>query len=276
MNRVQMRKKLDEVISSWVKNVEVESGWLDVVNAMKSRTFFAGGCFRSMLSGEKPKDYDIYFTDVESAKLVVNHYLKIISKYANVSCSIKDTDKGFNVFIQSEGVARLDCKKHGYKGDDAPLFVSQNAITLANGIQLVFKTFGTPQSVVGGFDFTVCKNFYQPSKGLIHFDSSALEHTLTKQLVYVGSDYPLSSLLRARKYQKYGYTISAGDMVKMSYDISKLDLTDIDTLKEQLHGVDVAYLRGFVDRLTREKETNPNFTVSRTYLMELMDEIYHD
>ncbi|QKE56496.1 nucleotidyl transferase [Bacillus phage YungSlug] len=275
MNRAQMRSKLDVMFDKW-RACMANNGSMVIAQNLKQDIFFAGGCIRSMMSGEKPKDYDIYFTNKETAKLVVQHYLKLVSKYANISCDIKDTDKGFNVFIQSEGIAKIDCKKHGYNYEDAPIFISQNAITLANGIQLVFKTFGQPQSVVDSFDFTICKNFYQPSKNIFHLDASALEHTLTKQLVYTGSDYPLSSLLRARKYQKYGYTISAGDMVKMSYDISKLDLTDVETLKDQLHGVDVAYLNGFISRLTREKETNPNFTVSSSYLMEVMDEIYHD
>jgi hypothetical protein len=54
--------------------------------------------------------------------------------------------------------------------------------------------------------------------------AEALESILTKELRYVGSRYPLCSVIRTRKFLARGWTINAGQYVKMCFQISQLDL----------------------------------------------------
>jgi hypothetical protein len=69
---------------------------------------------------------------------------------------------------------------------------------------------------------------------------AALESILTKSLRYQGS-YPLTSVIRMKKFIQRGWTVNAGEILKMLFQVSELDLKNIEVLEEQLIGVDVAY-----------------------------------
>jgi hypothetical protein len=48
---------------------------------------------------------------------------------------------------------------------------------------------------------------------------------------------------------KRGWNISAGEMLKVMFQISELDLKNPDVLEEQLIGVDVAYFSALINIL---------------------------
>ena len=57
----------------------------------------------------------------------------------------------------------------------------------------------------------------------------------------MGSKYPLCSIIRTRKFIQRGYTINAGQYLKMAMQLNELDLKDVSVLQDQLIGVDSAY-----------------------------------
>jgi hypothetical protein len=97
-----------------------------------------------------------------------------------------------------------------------------------------------------------------------------MEAMLSKELRYVGSKYPICSLVRVRKFVGRGWRINAGQILKMAMQISELDLTNIEVLEDQLTGVDTAYFVQLVDKL---KEKDPS-KVDTAYLVELIDKIF--
>jgi hypothetical protein len=89
-------------------------------------------------------------------------------------------------------------------------------------------------------------------------------------LRYVGSKYPLCSVVRLRKFIARGWTINAGQILKMCMQLSALDLTDINVLQDQLTGVDAAYFLQVMEKL---KEKDPE-KVNSAYLIEIIDRMF--
>ena len=98
----------------------------------------------------------------------------------------------------------------------------------------------------------------------------ALETLLTKELRYIGSRYPVCSVTRIRKFIQRGWTINAGQILKMCMQISELDLTDPKVLEDQLTGVDSAY---FIQVIRAVKEKDPE-KINAAYLVEIIDRMF--
>lgn len=151
-----------------------------------------------------------------------------------------------------------------------PVFLSTNAITLSHKIQIVLRFFGSPDEIHENYDFVHCTNFWTAWDGELTLRQPALEALLARELRYVGSRYPVCSIIRLRKFIGRGWTINAGQMLKMMMQISALDLTDHAVLQDQLTGVDAAY---FVQLVTKLKENDPD-KVNAAYLVEIIDRMF--
>lgn len=151
-----------------------------------------------------------------------------------------------------------------------PSFISSNAISLKGKIQIVVRFFGDPDEIHENYDFAHCTNYWEASTGELTFRPAALEALLSKTLVYSGSLYPLCSVIRTRKFIERGWRINAGQYLKMSMQLSDLDLKDPKILEEQLTGVDAAYFAQVIQRL---KDKDPN-RVDTAYLTEIIDRMF--
>jgi hypothetical protein len=107
-------------------------------------------------------------------------------------------------------------------------------------------------------------------------NKEALESILTKRLKYQGSLYPLTSIVRVRKFLKRNWNIGAGELLKIMFQISELDLKDPDVLEEQLTGVDVAYFSQLIDALRLHSEKHVDFTLTSQYLNTLIDRMFEE
>lgn len=154
-----------------------------------------------------------------------------------------------------------------------PVFLSTNAITLSGRIQIVLRFYGKPEEIHANYDYVHCTNWWQSwgeNGAELNLNQKALEALLAKELVYVGSKYPVCSVFRMRKFIARGWTINAGQIVKMMMQISALDLTNPNVLEEQLTGVDVAY---FIDLINKVKAKDPE-KVNVAYLIEIIDRMF--
>jgi hypothetical protein len=250
---------------------------------LREKTIVTGGCITSLLLGEIPKDYDVYFKDAISACQVAEYYLNS-SEYKNLSDRIVLEDGRVKVFISSRGVAGeapiedntidlvlpelaepKETKK--YKA----IFFTDNAITLTNGIQLVLRFVGEAEDIHKNYDFVHCTNWYDVGSDRLTLYPDALKSILAKELVYVGSKYPVCSLFRIKKFIKRGWNINAGEVLKIAFQISELDLSDIEVLEDQLTGVDTSYFATLISALrTKEEEFKPSYS----YLSTLIDKIF--
>lgn len=154
-----------------------------------------------------------------------------------------------------------------------PLFLTSNAITCANKIQLIIRFYGEPEEIHKNYDFVHCTSYWTSWDKKVVLRPEALESILTRELRYVGSRYPLCSLIRTRKFIKRGWTINAGQFVKMAWQVHELDLTSIAVLDDQLVGVDAAYFIQLIDCLKRGDKENTG-KVDTGYLMTLIDRLF--
>lgn len=171
-------------------------------------------------------------------------------------------------FIQEAvAVKKRDQEK---KEEYIPIFLTSNAITLSNKVQLILRFFGEPGEIHENYDFVHCMNYWTSWDNELVLRKDSLEAILGKELIYKGSLYPLCSLFRLRKFLRRGWTINAGQILKIALQINKLDLFDVRVLEEQLIGVDVAYMRDLINKLLESGKS----VVDEIYICKLIDEIF--
>lgn len=292
-----LKTKLDK----WLVSIKDQ----DVRNRLRQDVIVTGGSITSMLMGDEIKDFDIYFKTKETTIAVAQYYCKVF-KEQNPSYDyepvVKIEDDRVSIFIKSAGVAESDdagqteeaayednlgegradfiskpqateeVKKETFR----PVFLSANAITLTDKIQLVIRFYGDATEIHKNYDFEHCKNVYDYGTGELHLKTSALAATMSKTLVYTGSLYPICSLFRMRKFIDRGWRISAGEILKMAWQVSELDLKDTKVIKEQLTGCDQAYMRRLINVLEHGLENNPELNIDSEYIVQLVDEVFND
>lgn len=151
-----------------------------------------------------------------------------------------------------------------------PVFLTTNAITLSHQVQLVLRFYGEPDEVHANYDFVHCTNYWDSRDGSLTLRPAALEALLARELRYVGSKYPICSLIRMRKFIRRGWSINAGQVLKMAWQVSELDLSNVSVLQDQLTGVDVAYFLQVIDALKAKDQER----VDGAYLVEILNRMF--
>jgi len=155
-----------------------------------------------------------------------------------------------------------------------PVFLTDNAITLANKVQIIIRFYGSPEQIHENYDYVHCTNYWTSKNGELVLRQPALESLLAKELKYVGSKYPLCSLVRMRKFITRGWHINAGQILKIAMQISELDLDNLDVLEDQLTGVDTAYFNQIIQDLRQKQMENENFHIEMPYLCTIIDRLF--
>lgn len=150
-----------------------------------------------------------------------------------------------------------------------PVFLTDNAVTLSDKVQLIIRFYGEPDQILRNYDFAHSMCYYDYAKNLLSFDQEALQCMLSKTLIYKGSLYPIASIFRTRKFIERGWRITAGQMLKIIWQISEINLKDPAVLREQLIGVDQAYMHELISALQ-----NAEGKVDSAYISKLVDEIF--
>lgn len=292
MNEKRILQRLNIETKKWIETIQDE----ELRGKVRTNVVVAGGAITSLLEGETPNDYDVYIKDFDVLVDLANYYAELWNKdgrhKSKVTIQVDVPEPEGDVetskvicFITSKGVAGEEETSKASAGTEAnievvedevadyrPVFFTDNAISLKGKIQLVLRFWGEPEKIISSFDYVHCTNYFDRGKQDLHISKDALMSILNKQLKYVGSQFPICSLFRMRKYMERGYTISAGEILKMAFQISNLDLTDINVLREQLIGVDTTYMIDLVDRLEQAQEDNVD--IDYAYVVNLIDEIF--
>lgn len=150
------------------------------------------------------------------------------------------------------------------------VFMSSNAITLSNKVQIVIRFFGEPSEIHDTYDFIHATNYWTKREGLVT-NNRALEALLSKELIYSGSKYPLASVFRTRKFLKREWSCHVGNYVKMAMQLNEMDLSDPYVLEEQLTGVDAAYLYQIIRAVKDKRKDDPDFQFNASYICTLVD-----
>lgn len=280
-----IKKALNAKIEDWLKHVEDT----EIVKVLRENIIITGGAIVSMLNGEEVHDYDVYFRTKEACVKVAKYYADIFNKSHKSYVEIKDEDGRVQCFIRSAGVAgepeeegitdetepyvespTVNDEKPKYR----PVFFSTNAISLSDKIQLVIRFYGSTEDIHKNYDFVHCTCCYSFFDNELSLPSRALESIINKELYYIGSKYPVCSIIRTRKFISRGWTINAGQYLKMCLQVSELNLKDMKVFKDQLAGVDSAYFSHAIEQVEKAKEKNPDFQIDNSYLFEVINRIF--
>lgn len=155
-----------------------------------------------------------------------------------------------------------------------PVFLSSNAITLSDKIQVVTRFYGEVEEIHKNYDFAHCTCSWTSWDNEVQLPTKALECIINKELYYVGSKYPLCSIIRTRKYLERGYHINAGQFVKMAFQLNELNLFDIETLEDQLTGVDSGYFLMMIEALRKKADETGEAQVDKSYVFELINRMF--
>ncbi len=347
MKAKTIKAVLFKKIGDWIESIE-DTHVQDVV---RDNVIVTGGALVSLLTNEKPNDYDIYFKNKEAALIVAKYYVnkwnelnpkvenklghqekvfvldgadvdkwkrgevalsKIAPNYRMnhswknickdpeqliVSHMVTNTpaDRIKLIFPSDGVVGKKSAVQSLEKTDDLeaellqdlnspeekkdkgkyhPVFITTNAITLSDKIQVIFRFYGSPQEIHDTYDFEHCKCYWQSWDRKLSTPINSLLAIMNKSLEYTGSRYPICSLIRLRKFIKRGYNINAGQILKMCMQVNELDLSDLDVLEDQLFGVDTVYFMQLVDQLRKAKQDEPGTVLDATYVATIIDRVF--
>lgn len=153
-------------------------------------------------------------------------------------------------------------------------FISANAITLSDKIQLVVRFFGEAEEIHKNFDFVHATGVWDSETNKLTTSTEQLESLINKSLIYKGSLYPLASIFRARKFIYRGWRIDAGQYLKMAFQLNELDLLDPYTLEEQLTGVDLLYFWQIISDLKYKQLKDENFKPTTEYFIKIIERVF--
>ena len=276
MNDIKRGFKRKTIVQTIKRKID---GWLKTINdeelkeAVRKHYILTGGAIASMLQGDLPNDYDIYFDCPAVASRLAKYYLRqLVGEDFHEVADVLESEERVEVKIFSSGVLdKLDAPENTEnKGRYRVSMITSNAITLTNEIQLVLRFVGDASAIHKNYDFVHATNYYSEKTGLV-LHPAALESILAKELKYVGSLYPVCSLFRIKKFIKRGWNITAGEMFKIVYDASKLDLDNCEVLEDQLTGVDTSYFVHMIELLRKD-----GHAIERSYLFDIINLVFDD
>lgn len=279
--------ELNDVIGEWVLSIDNE----ELRQVVSNNVIVTGGSICSMLMGDSVNDYDIYFKTKEAAIRVAQYYM---SKTFSTQCSVidyRETDEPtkesnyVRVFKQEHRDGRIEervecfISSTGFVSRETDekysvSYISSNAITLTDKVQIVLRFYGTPTEIHNNYDFVHAKCYFDYGEQNLHLDPRALECMMSRTLIYAGSLYPIASIFRMKKFIERGWRISAGQQLKIMWQISELNLTDMRVLKEQLTGVDMLYLHNIFEAVKEQKDNK--IDIDSQYVSKLIDKIFKE
>lgn len=297
MQKKTIERVISKKLEEWLSTINDES----LSQRIKDNIIVTGGCITSLFQNNQVNDFDVYIESMDVLLEIANYYCKgkmEIFDGRKKEYYIKQHEKEFGsyeyVFNEKDSSKRKvfidnlhsdQIKLYSYdnswklesrtsnedEGLYEPLFMSPNAITLSDDIQIVLRFSGSIENIHENFDFVHATNYFTFKDGLV-VNEKALLSILTMGLKYQGSKYPLTSVIRMKKFISRGWTINAGEILKILMQVSELDLKDVRVLEEQLIGVDIAYF----DTLIKIMKGVPNEKITTEYISELIEKLFNN
>lgn len=288
-----------KTISKVIRNKLNE--WIDTITddtlkkELQKNVLVSGWCIASMLLWEDVNDYDVYINDIDVLKKLCIYYTKPFKisildwRYDRLEWDnpldkpMEERDDAYNTVIRrtlKENQIKLNTQwkrvneELEWAIDEPkyyPKFFSPNAISLSDDLQIVCRFHWDNVEIHKTFDYIHATNYFTFEDGLVT-NKEALESIITKQLKYQGSMYPLTSIIRMKKFLKRGFNISAGEILKIMFQISELNLKDPDILEEQLIGVDIAYFSTLIEILRWRDDSQE---LSSSYINAIIDRVFN-
>jgi len=302
-----IKKVIERKLEDWTSTFDMTDPEQRAVKTLIQRdAIVSGGCIASMAMGDPIHDFDVYFRTKETALAVAHWYTKRFRKenghseeYIKVreekitNINGEEEDR-ICIVVKSNGVEtandHLVSEEENFENDPSgdvvpkvdeeedekakyrPIFLSSNAISLSQKIQLIIRFFGDPKEIHKNYDYIHAMCYYDWHKNELSMPEKAIRSMQSKTLYYAGSLYPICSLFRMRKFINRGWKISAGEIFKMAFQISRINLSDPAVLRDQLTGCDAAYFHYLIAAIEKLEPDQYN----QMYIFEIIERIFGD
>ena len=196
----------------------------------------------------------------EIAKLIENSKMFILAG----SCLNKDEPNDFDVFPVNVDFDFSGITKIAEKNEIDVLHETKNALTVKiedKIIQFCNYRKESLEELVRSFDFSNCQVGIQivnvgltTSTGKVFYTEEWLECWITGEAVYTGSEYPLSSLVRAEKYLQRGFISKKNYrcvILKILDNLLNRGFKNYDDYKDQLVSIDLNVFSSYEDNPAR-------------------------
>jgi hypothetical protein len=200
----------------------------------------AGGALTAHFSGQRIKDFDFYFKTPTAAKKANDYFLGAKEYHHIFSTPNAETFRYTN---------------------------EENKSCLFQLI-LVHSAMGDPIQVLRHFDFTMCKAALDLTTKEFTFDNRFFADLSQRRLIFqTATLYPITSLLRARKFMARGYTMSNIELLKLALTINSLNLKNYGDLKDQIIGIDSLLLTAMMENLSSAEKAEEAYSFESTIQM---------
>lgn len=175
----------------------------------------AGGCFKSLFSGEKMHDADMFFRCPADFHAAVSFF--------------KDSKDEYDAGYENENVISFIHKKTNLR------------------IECIRKIYGAPEEIISQFDFTIAKFAYEIEAepldedewkytDRILFHKQFFEHLCLKRLVVDDAmPYPISTFNRTYKYAKSGFFPCRETKLKIMRSVWAMEEEPADGLSKAMY-----------------------------------------
>lgn len=183
----------------------------------RKNTYIAGGAIASLIRGEKPKDYDIFFKDKETLNQTIKYYANgHNARYSNTNhdntiVAFKTDSNEVKLMLSREYVAS-DEENNEYMN---PIVFSNRAITLPKGFQIIMQV-DDDVSILESFDYVHTMCAYYPYGNKLFVKEEALRAIQENQLIYnLQASNPVGSAKRLLRFLGRGWEVNNKEHLKL-------------------------------------------------------------
>lgn len=228
----------------------------------KHKGFIAGGAITSIFTRKRINDVDIYFHSVDDMNAF---YLELNPgfKYKNNTDFSKTTQM------------KADAQKKAQV-----VFETENAVSFwlrDKKYQIIKAFYGQPGEIFDKFDFTINMGAWIGDY-TFELHEKFFQHLGQRRLVInLGTEYPISTVVRMFKYQKKGFIISGGEVIKIILGCHHLKMINLKQLKRQLQGIDNLFQKPLTDYIDKPENEDKEYDYDQIIkLLEDLFEKYQD
>lgn len=141
--------------------------------------FLAGGSIASLLQGEDPKDWDLYFKDPKPMADLATHL------------------NSFN-----DSIADVEEKYREVYGLDGKM-ITNKAITMKAGYSFITMQYGSPETIKSTFDYLHTTSHYDLLEGKLYISPAQYDACVNKKLI--ANNPSVLKTYRTEKFINRGY-----------------------------------------------------------------------
>jgi hypothetical protein len=246
--KTQLNNRLKKVLEPIITYIGEKRFYTDIVPNL----YLAGGAITSTIANEEPSDFDVFF----STELALQQVLTTLHNNTKVLDKLKFSFKD-DLTVPGLVLGGLSSADEAMSDDEAItwannhikanptkvagiVYISSNAITFKNGLQLTFRFLGRPEAVFNTFDYEHCKVYFRLSPLREQepvFCGDSLRAIATRELLYTGnSRFVLSALARMTKFSNRGWRTHSSLLFKLMQNAMTIDWTSLAVVEQELNG----------------------------------------